>query len=398
MTQGDLNLLRAKIKALMESAFIVQPSDVEDSFPKLISSVANPAAPFLLMPAEFTQARQAVYGDSADDTCPLLWVHFTDLREHLLAMRYTVKTDDQQWISKGEVNQYGGQWCGGYIDTMTPSAYWEACKQCVEGYSPSASVAGQAPQYYTAGFHANAYCFGNHIFQALLNARYSYLQVANIPALPNKARFYARAEVPPEPGGPPSIDSVCLRTVTFANPSNIGGLKEHCWVQFGREQSSDGQTVLTSDKLGTTEICSDCWCPQPPSLWQVRTTSGFIVDGAAVVLEWTDLLNEPLRRPTDDDTEEDGLVDAGCECTKCEPEADAGWKKLTADPTIRFALGLSSGRITGGVRIKAYITERLLLGVPRQLQKPDPLLDVVLVRVLVAFDPGSNLGLLLAPR
>ncbi len=38
-----------------------------------------------------------------------------------------------------------------------------------------------------------------------------------------------------------------------------------------------------------------------------------------------------------------------------------------------------------------------LLGIPRQLQVPDPLLDVVLVSLLVPFDPGTNLGLLLAP-
>jgi hypothetical protein len=39
-----------------------------------------------------------------------------------------------------------------------------------------------------------------------------------------------------------------------------------------------------------------------------------------------------------------------------------------------------------------------LLGVPSDLQQPDSLLDVVLVRFLVPLDPGPDLRLLLTPR
>jgi hypothetical protein len=39
-----------------------------------------------------------------------------------------------------------------------------------------------------------------------------------------------------------------------------------------------------------------------------------------------------------------------------------------------------------------------LLSIPRELYQLDPLLDVVLVRLLVPVDPGPDFGLLLTPR
>jgi RHS repeat-associated protein len=373
VTQSDLGSLRSAIRTLMHQCYLVPPSgfrpeanDEAEAFPFMESALPHAEGPFTRMPAEFTVDHKAVYGTVVGSDSPLLWVHFKELHEYLSAMRYTLRggygrsfsrNANCGWTANGEQNFRLGQSSG--------NLSWSAAKAAAAAKFLASALtvdSGSAPAYSTVGLWAQSWSLDRYGATAL--ARSGYFRVSNIPALPHRARFYARAEAPRSTG-------VWRAATLWANPLGSGGLEESRWVPFGGEQGTASETTRTSERLGSIDISPIDWCPGPPdprlyNRAQLEIASGFEVVCAAVVLEWTDLTVEPLLQPADDDTEQDGLVDAGCECTACGPEADAGWAALMADAAIRFPLGLSSGRTTAGVRVKAYVSERLLMGVPRQ--------------------------------
>ncbi len=74
-----------------------------------------------------------------------------------------------------------------------------------------------------------------------------------------------------------------------------------------------------------------------------------------------------------------------------------GWLEGRDHPvTVESRAGQNEAQNRRALRLAVGPVE--LLSVPRDLQEPDPLLDVVLVRLLVSLDPGPDLRLLFTPR
>ena len=391
VTQRDLGALRSKAAELMRGHYLAPPAfyrplagpDVTQAFPFLATARAERGGLFLCVPGAYTTDGQPVYRDSFDLEVPLLWEQFADLREALALMRWTLRGGsspprnlDCGWTALGEANAREGHGPWGrhswaYARERAEAAYAAQSAFCAEGKEPWWATRGRRTEGWTEGDQ----------YAASILVRQAYYRVRNVPALPHQGRLYVYALEPP------GLQAAAVRR-EWDNRPGTSGLRPGEWVAVGEPSELSAATECVSARVGALEPQPEPWCAEPPDpaalgLRDLESTRGWWAPYAALVLEWPQLYTPELPAPAAPDEAADGLVETGCECRDCAPRADPAWRNLLSDPQASFPLGVSSGVTNGGVRVKAYVTEYLAGGAPRQMFSLD-------TRATVQSDPGGR--------
>jgi RHS repeat-associated protein len=371
VTQEDLNALRSKV-IWLEANFYVATNQFQ-----LEQGPASAAFPFLLgnpIDAIFTKV-PGKYRENGTDlfendftNVPPLWVHFTELSEHIQAMTTTLR--DGAWSSEGDLNmKMSGlvtsldEWeteeerfllystaalsrYAAYEPIETPVDIWRWCL-----VQPLTAAGSDGPLAIS--------CFFADAPAAYIYRCYAYYVVENLGvSIPHRVSFY---------------NYYTADTNEYSSfPTDFFGdahLQANHWTRWSWTEANNFDRVV-SDKLGSSDLSFhelDDLSDWPFS----GNERGYVFgpEGGGVVqaiVQWDFPQPPSLQNPALDDPEEDGLVGNGCECTDCGfANTKIDWRNDRAAAQGQFQLGESGG--SQNIRIRAYVTDYKISGVPHQM-------------------------------
>ncbi len=366
-TSADMDSLRGRVLKMLEQGFVVGPDgfdldakDPADAFPAAVRRAADGAAigrhlmegvgdgkgRFTRVPGTYMSSGRTLYSlDSWRE--PVLWRHFEELRTVLERMRYTLIQDGQNtgWrTATNECNERGGWACG--------AEWMPTCDTAWATHANGTAFAG--PGGPSSTFHAQGPRQGFPYYVGICT-RWSRYVVAGLHGGSNDGvTLYLWACKPqPGPGGSDSLSQF--------DPCGLP-LADGRWTRW-HTLPAGGTNLMASPVLGGQPVGGNCVEPPPYQ----SAARGYVIEMTRGCVEW----NFPpitLTRPPDvDDPDDDGLCATGCECAGCPPEADPVWKALCADTRVRLPLGITSGIQSGGLRLKAYLTEYTENGTTQQM-------------------------------
>jgi len=350
VTQRDMDLLRALTQILMRDYYIaydhIDPhaASIADAFPRraalIMGSDIGKDGIFTLMPKRFTTTGVAHYANTMGDDVPLLWLHFMELYETLKRLNCTLRGGS--WTAKGEANERSS-YCLSIFSTFD-----DAQNCVVDQWNTSQPVSvDQVPGAYIMGRFWETQGLWSQGYSAGASSGYSYLRLDNLPGRECVATF----------------TSYCIGDEWDACGADVSQDRWQTWCMVRGE----ADTSLTSTVLGNTE--RPAWCDEPAAVVGAMCQRGYGVVAALAIMEWTDLYMGYLVNPEEKDTVSDGICDTGCDACStgdCLPGLHEGFAAKFRDAHVRFPLGLSSGLANNDIRVKAYISERSILGEPRQ--------------------------------
>lgn len=363
VTQGDLHILRSAVERLMTDTFLMGPSEVRldqsaitnafvpglrrnngvAELPTLLECVGDKRGRWTKVPAEFTTNGLAVYTNLFDDVSPL-WVHFDELDKAIRSLRCGTLPygTPAAWTNNGEMNVRSG-WGEG----TNWAAAWSAARAVFDGGFVSGDNNGPA-----AHSHGHGASQGFPYTASILR-RYSYYKASQLTtAIVHNLRFYVSMRLPTEDPG------VAGPRVFDTNGDDVRENQWTYWCQSGWMTSSN----VLSERFGGTWRPDQCGEPAIGGNVDYR---GYETWQPFVMVEWK-FPDAKLVRPPDEDVDDDGIIDQGCDC-QCPLETDMAWAGTHADGRVHIPLGLSSGVASAGLRVKAYLTEYTACGMTQQM-------------------------------
>lgn len=366
LTGAGMQKLRASVLNMLEGSFVVDPADwnldafdATNAFPlavrrdakgtaigrHLMEEVGDRHGRFTQVPKEYTASGETLYSATSWQE-PVLWVHFEELETVLKRMRFTTLQDTATtaWMNPyHEITGHGG---------WAPGADWaQALRDAWTSYAAGGGgPASDRPESSMLGLGARQ---GWPYYASMRTQAGRYVISGLYTGVTRRVTLCLRASKTLQENSVP--DS--------ANQFDSCGmsLHERGWVAWSTLPSGT-QDPLVSPLCGG-QAAGNCAAPG----WGQKTGRGYIVDNTRGCVKW-DFSPIALTRPEEEaDTDDDGLCATGCECTSCLPAADPVWSEMRAASRVRLPLGLSSGVLTGGLRLKAYLTEYTVNGATQQM-------------------------------
>lgn len=345
VSANDLDVVRKKVRSLMNTLFCVEPHQWQlsreaaaDAFPlgllystngvllkpSLMEGIGDGAGQFTKVPACYVDGGTNVYAATFNDA-PLLKVQFEELDRAIRKLRYVVikKSSGNYWTSQGTLNHRTG-WA-------SHTDWSEMMRRCENSYDEGVP---RSRNDYPMAF--SSLMSGD----ALLERRKSAFHVGGLSTnYPHRVHFFIIGSKPVVTGNNLSVFD-----------SNGDEISEGSWRKWC-ETAAACDSNVESTVFGS--FARPPWGQIPQAGCQ--SWRGYVADVRAVI-QW-DFPDQAVEMPTFEDGEDDGLLESGCGCKTCPVEVDPAWRGMKTGAGVVIPLGLSDGALAGGVRVKAYLTE-----------------------------------------
>ncbi|NQU38648.1 MAG: DUF2235 domain-containing protein [Lentisphaerae bacterium] len=350
--QGDLDVLRTRVHLLMRDHFIANDA-IDHSGTTVALAFRRSAAlimkgigkdgQFTAVPAEYTVNGQAYYSNVVGGEVPLMWIHFTELFETLKRLTHTRQPG--WWTANGEPNSRSGYCLDLHREFEDSKQHAMDLWNATAPFSKNGGVGA-----FSMGAFTESQGLWSKGYSSTLLAGYGYMAIEGLAAREHNVTFYVYAD---------ATDEWDTHGVDISRQT---------WLPFCQSESENGATAM-STRLGNTDLPIP-WCEEPPPVVPASRRRGYYIAMSQAVLEWPDLYIGKLENPSDHDTASDGICDTGCGgcfSGNCLPGLDPEFDEKFRDGHIQFPLGISSGLINGNIRVKAYVSEYIIEGVPLQV-------------------------------
>jgi RHS repeat-associated protein len=361
----DLETLRFKVLTMLQNGFLSGPSafnlsvaDPAGAFPMalrrdaggdaigphLMTGVGDGKGRFTRVPGEYMSSGQTFYSANSWEH-PVLWVHFKELQTVLERMRYTPVQDGPTigWLNAQSASNQLSGWASGINWMEARDDAWASYG--VDGPQPAVGP----PESYMTGLGPRQ---GFPCYAGMRTRWAQYVISGLYTGVSRGVTLYLRS-ARPSGATPPELSQFDA----CGMPVIEGRWIEWCATPGGH------QSTIVSTSFGGERVGGDCLEPA----WQQTSIRGYRIDNTRGCVEWDFapiVLTQPLEA---EDADGDGLSATGCECVGCPPAADPEWKAMCADTRVRLPLGMTSGLLSGGLRLKAYLTEYIVNGATQQM-------------------------------